>query len=478
MPAPSSLHPSPPTRRKSGSEFILVAVIAVVVLVGGGWFIMKTRAENAEKARLAAEAKAEADRKSEEARLAAEAEQKRLAEERRQADLAREQQAAAAKAEQERLDRLAAEVRVGLAEAQLQWEWAEREQREAERRLADLRSELRSLRDAPEGERTRLTALTEAHERHGRWLSGFLADHPARRLRVRTEQFLGSRQIDEAAVELAALAGAIESVRAQLGAAREEIEAPLYGRLVIRTEGPVESWVLVDAFGVRFEGTGEQAIDRVAAGEATARVRRPGWPDQPMGVKVAPRETNHATLRLLGSELVLAANVPGAEAWRDGRLLGRLPLRLTDIPPEAFQLEVRAEGHVTKTESIALEGGRVTELNVVLSRRIPTEQELVDDFTRRTAGVWIRRGQGLPGTGYLLITAGSREVVSKGKFFGASHVINLRLQVPDPRNPELNLVDAASGRYLGAVISLVDGQVVVAANGSSQRFVPGKPSDW
>lgn len=58
----------PPKKAKSGREFALVAIIAVVVLGAGGWFVMKTRAENAEKARIeaiaqteAAERKAQAD---------------------------------------------------------------------------------------------------------------------------------------------------------------------------------------------------------------------------------------------------------------------------------------------------------------------------------------------------------------------------------------------------------------------------------
>ena len=38
-----------PSRRSGGKEFALVAVVAVLVLVGGGWWVMKTRAENLER---------------------------------------------------------------------------------------------------------------------------------------------------------------------------------------------------------------------------------------------------------------------------------------------------------------------------------------------------------------------------------------------------------------------------------------------
>lgn len=98
----SRLHAPRPAGRKSGSrEFALVAVIAIIVLAGGGWFVLKTRAENAEKARLAAAAKAEGEK-------------------------------------------IRLQLRTIVAEAKIAWEIAEREERDAERRTSELRSELRS----------------------------------------------------------------------------------------------------------------------------------------------------------------------------------------------------------------------------------------------------------------------------------------------------------------------------------------------
>ncbi|MDP2136576.1 MAG: hypothetical protein Q8J74_01860, partial [Candidatus Didemnitutus sp.] len=44
--SPRSRLPAPSSTRKSGREFLLVAIIAAAVLAGGGWFVMKTRADN------------------------------------------------------------------------------------------------------------------------------------------------------------------------------------------------------------------------------------------------------------------------------------------------------------------------------------------------------------------------------------------------------------------------------------------------
>jgi len=81
-------------------------VIAVLVLAAGGWFVLKTRAENAENARLA-------------------------------------------KAGSERVNALKTSLRTKLAEARVDWEAHESKLQDAERRANELKSELRGLRDAP-----------------------------------------------------------------------------------------------------------------------------------------------------------------------------------------------------------------------------------------------------------------------------------------------------------------------------------------
>ncbi|MDZ4797703.1 MAG: hypothetical protein SGI92_06035, partial [Bryobacteraceae bacterium] len=98
---------------KPGKEFLIVAIIAVLVLAGGGWFIMKTRAENAERANVEAAAKAEA-----------------------QAEKARQESQFSA-------------LRAAQAEAKIRWETAERELSAAERRLSELKSDQRNAEKLP-----------------------------------------------------------------------------------------------------------------------------------------------------------------------------------------------------------------------------------------------------------------------------------------------------------------------------------------
>ena len=79
---------------------------------------------------------------AEQARLAAEA--------RRQAEEAEKLRVAVAeRAEQERQEKLVAELRGELAEYKVKWEALEREERSAERRLADVKSDVRSNALAP-----------------------------------------------------------------------------------------------------------------------------------------------------------------------------------------------------------------------------------------------------------------------------------------------------------------------------------------
>ena len=123
--------------RKSNLEFVLVAVLAVAVLAGGGWWVIKARAEHAEQARLEAEAARVAETK----RKAEEAEKVRLAEAMRKAEEAE-------KSERVRKDKLATQLRTRLAELRIEWEIIEKEPRTAERALNVYRHQFPWTRDS------------------------------------------------------------------------------------------------------------------------------------------------------------------------------------------------------------------------------------------------------------------------------------------------------------------------------------------
>ena len=212
---PGSATPATAPRRKSGGkEFILVAAVAVIVLAGGGWFVLKTRTENAEKARLAAEQKAEGERKAEDARLAAEAKKKSEEEEKMRL-------AAAEKTEQERLTKQLASLKSRFAELNIAYDAVMRSEALAERELADLKSELRSLsRETTNAEtRRQLERKIAAQTTYLSWLRETLPAHPASVHRARAASLLESRSIDEAAKAIEAYTLANQQLRKDHAAA-------------------------------------------------------------------------------------------------------------------------------------------------------------------------------------------------------------------------------------------------------------------
>jgi TonB family protein len=334
-PAPGS--PPPATdvskgKKKSSSEFLIVAVIAVAVLVAGGWFVMKTRAENAEKSRIAAELKHEADRKAEEIRLATAA---------REAETARQN-----KLEQERLDKLSAQLRGELAEIRVRWEVNEREAQTAERRLAELKSDLRSLRDATRAQQAEAAAEVEAQQAYADWLSSFLLRHPTRTVRARAEELISARAMDEAAAAMADLGPAFD---------RMEVEIKQQRTRLLATGAPVEItssvpglvWSLRDAYGRTRKGTTPGRLPEVPFGRATVTVQREGWPDIVHELVVRRGEPAVVTADYEPASLTIESTPPGATVRRNGIVVGVTPMTLADLPPGPVKLQLTMDGRLT-----------------------------------------------------------------------------------------------------------------------------------
>ena len=179
---------SVPTRKSGSKEFVIVAIIAVALLAVGGWWVMKTKAENEEKARIAAEAAA-----------MAKAEAERLAVEKQRAEAAEKARLAA---EQDRLDKLSAATRSRIAELRISWEALEQEARALERKTSDLKAEERSLVNNLKGgtspDLLQTQAELAAHVELSDWLHQQLLRHPAKVARVQGEELLSAKQVDEA----------------------------------------------------------------------------------------------------------------------------------------------------------------------------------------------------------------------------------------------------------------------------------------
>jgi hypothetical protein len=316
----------PAKRAKSGGkEFILVAVVAVVILAAGGWFVMKTRAENAEKARLAAAAKTEQERLAEATRVAAEL--KKQAEE----------------AERGRLEKLSAQLRADLAEAKIGWEAIEREERTAERRLTELKSDLRNLRDVPAGRLAESRAMVAAQQGYYDWLSDTLARHPAKIARGRAEEMLAARQPDDAHPVIQEMSSALRSLETEISRRRQDALV-LDGILAIKTH-PNAKWVVMDAFGRVHRGKGPAAIDGVAIGRAEAEFTLPFWKPRKETIPVVAGKTVEMSAEFATYNYALESKPTGATVLlADGTAVGTTPVRLQDLPPGPLSGVLRKNG--------------------------------------------------------------------------------------------------------------------------------------
>ena len=273
----------PPAKRakSGGKEFLLVAFIAVFALAAGGWFVMKTRADNAEKARVA-------------------------------------------KAEDERINALKTSLRTNLAEARVDWEAHESELQDAERRANELKSELRGLRDAPPEKKAELSAQVTAQELYTRWLKNHLLRHPAKLARIRAEELLQSGAHDEAVKVVEEITAGIATLVNDINYRRDYFfKTTMSLRLQSKPEG-VE-WFVNDAYGrvhagktpARLEGLPLTHLARdgmpvapfelekrgeFTAGKVTINFHRLGW----------PHITKEATAMEDANELVEAAFPEGA----------------------------------------------------------------------------------------------------------------------------------------------------------------------
>ena len=330
-PSPSSLPPSPAPGRKSGGgrEFLLVAIIALAVLGAGGWFVLKTRTEKAEKARLAAASKAEADRQANDAK----------AEQERQAAAAR----LATETERNRVEKAFGQLRGELAEHKVAWEAVEREERNTERRLTELKSDLRGLREAPAGQLAEAQALVAAQQAFYDWLSDTLSRHPAKIARSKAEELLSVRQLDEASAAVTELKLALAELEKQIPERRTEL-LDLEGELALRTDTDV-AWTLTDAFGRKRTGKGPAELTGLAVGSGQLQLSKPHWPVRKELFVIYRSRPAQLAAEYESYSLDLVSSPAGAEVRNsEGTSLGVTPMPLNGLPPGPLALSLHKEG--------------------------------------------------------------------------------------------------------------------------------------
>lgn len=361
-PAASSPGASPPAARSSqrqsaGKEFLIVAVIAVILLASGGWFVVKTRAENAEKARILAAEQAEKERAEAAARHAQALEKEKIA--------------AAQIAQQKRLEEMAANTRVGFAQARLGWQLAERAEREAKQELDELKAAARS-RDLTPGQRAENQVRQEKQAAYYRWLTEYLAGHPARRAGVRTEELLSARQIETAVESLKEYETAVASLNQEIGR-RKPQESDFFGAVAITTQPTGVSWSLTDAFGKTSTGITPADVPSAGIGPATLVFNRPGWEPKTLPLVVEAGKTARASFQYLAGQIAVNSNPTGAEVWLRGKPVGRTPLRMSDIPAGEQAIELQLADYKPSTQTIVVRHGETTQVNFQLVPSIDRE---------------------------------------------------------------------------------------------------------
>lgn len=347
--SPSSLHHAPVSRRKSGYEFVIVAVIAVAVLGAGGWFVMKTRAETEAKIRIAAEAKAEAERQAAQQLAAAQAEKDRQAaaarEEAEARRVATEQEKARNAAETERVNKSIAMLRSQLAEAKILWSAIEQVARSEEQRASSLRSEERDLeRQGRVSAAARTRAELAAQEALAQWLGDILLRHPTRIALVQAEELVAARSPEEAQAALERGKLQLQELEAQLAKKRRELFV-LTTSVSVAADPAAASWELTDAYGEVHRGQGQREVAGLPFGRSSIRFSLADYPDKRFEFTVA-REANKPLTATFVAPRVTVESIPaGAEVVINGRNQGVTPLTVTLPGPQKIAIDLRLSGY-------------------------------------------------------------------------------------------------------------------------------------
>lgn len=360
--APSPREPSPqPAAKKSGKEFIAVAVIALAVLGAGGWWVMKTRAEDAEKTRLAAEAAQKAAEQKAEAERAAAIAAQRAAEE--QTRLAAE-----AKAEQARREQLGLQLRTRLSELNIALDASLRSESLAERELSDLKAEERSLQREAKGASTpdlrAAQATAHAHERYVAWLRDYLSANPARLARAKLEELAGARAWDEVATAVEPYATAIKQLQADIAAKRSELLV-LTGTLVVTAEPAEIDFQLQDSFGRLRTGRTPAELTDIPFGATSVAFQRAGWPAQTRTATLKRNTPASVAGDLVGGGLELASTPFPVEYVVSGQgrtEQGRTPAKFAELPAGDYTVRFLRAGWPEQTKTVSVPRNRAATL--------------------------------------------------------------------------------------------------------------------
>ncbi|MFU8848486.1 MAG: hypothetical protein ACNA77_07190 [Opitutales bacterium] len=373
-PSAAATKPRADHASKSNREFIVVALIAVLLLGAGAWWVVSTRAESAERARVEAEAIAQAQ--LEEARRIAEA---------AEAEARREQ--------------LLIDSRVKLAEAKIRWDNTQQELLSAEKAQAELRDSIRAIEGRLQEPLSRLSDLrqtilavqskpfgagsaeTRARQAHAKvledyralmqqsgvgalvkkqwqlrnhtqfaqWLRDNLQAHPARIARAKAEEFLSARQAEAAATAMAELETALDELVVEIAPRRADLLKIETGTLAVDSSPAGLNWNAVDAFGQAFSGVTPAKIEGVAPGTVLVTVSRQGFSDVGQLVDVSAGRAAQVSAALVTEPVRVNTGDPAVGIWFNNLLYGVGEATLWIDAPGEYTLYLAKSGNPTGT---------------------------------------------------------------------------------------------------------------------------------
>ncbi|HYP16594.1 MAG TPA: PEGA domain-containing protein, partial [Opitutus sp.] len=114
------------------------------------------------------------------------------------------------------------------------------------------------------------------------------------------------------------------------------------------------------------QGRTPAQIDDLPPGDYVVTFSQPGWRDQVVNVTIEKRETAQIAAKFIGGAAMLTSVPTGAAVKRNGVVVGRTPLTLSELPPENASFEFSLPDH----EPLVLSGDVVEGKQLKLEARL------------------------------------------------------------------------------------------------------------
>jgi len=129
-------------------------------------------------------------------------------------------------------------------------------------------------------------------------------------------------------------------------------------------------------FEITSKQTGESAtgklphtLRRLRGGEYRVVMRRQGY-EMERTVAIQPNETNRLSLRFAYGTAEISTEPPGADVWINGMKVGVSPMRLPQVVPSKYEIEVQKEGYDSQRTELVVEGDKVASTKMSLMNTV------------------------------------------------------------------------------------------------------------